>query len=73
MQIAGRAQRDPVNAKPLVVIATQCIEVGADLDLDALVTEACSLDALRQRLGRVDRLGQRGRSPVRRTNLSSTS
>ena len=61
--LAGRL--DPIRTgaernldKPLILVATQCIEAGVDIDLDALVTEAAPLDCLRQRFGRLNRAGR---------------
>ena len=58
----GSSADERAKAKPLFVVATQCLEVGVDLDLDGLVTQAAPLDALRQRFGRLNRAGREGRA-----------
>ena len=57
----GMATARPANTpRPhhLVVVATQTLEVGADIDAEYLVTEGCGVRALTQRLGRLNRLGR---------------
>jgi CRISPR-associated endonuclease/helicase Cas3 len=54
----------PTDPKPAIVVSTQSIEMGADFDADGMVVEACAADALRQRAGRLNRVGRMPRSVV---------
>lgn len=47
-----------------LVVATQCVEVSIDIDMDTLHTSAANLDALMQRFGRVNRTAARAPADV---------
>lgn len=50
--------------KPVVLVATQVVEVSLDIDLDTIYSEPAPLEALVQRFGRVNRTRQKGLCPV---------
>lgn len=47
-----------------VVVATQTLEVGIDIDFSSLITELAPTSSLTQRFGRVNRLGKRKDSKI---------
>lgn len=52
------------NTEVDVLVATQSLEVGVDLDLSAALTELAPAQSLAQRVGRVNRLGRRAATEV---------
>ncbi len=57
--MSGRQPRTPQHT--VYLIGTSAAEVGVDTDADVICCEFASLDTLLQRLGRLDRLGERYR------------
>jgi CRISPR-associated endonuclease/helicase Cas3 len=53
------------HRRPIVLVATQVVEVSLDIDLDTIYTDSAPLEALVQRFGRVNRRRkQRDLAPV---------
>lgn len=57
-----RLESDAGESPEVFVVSTQVLEVGIDWDFDAMVTQCADIATLKQRLGRLDRLGRRGES-----------
>lgn len=60
IDIMGRLGAKKENQLPIVVVATQVIEVSLDLDFDTIISEPAPLEALIQRSGRLNRRGKKG-------------
>jgi len=57
-------ERKIFDNPPLILVATQVIEVSLDISFDVLFTEPAPIDALLQRMGRVNRYGAVSCAPV---------
>lgn len=63
-----------VSKRPQLLIATQAVEVSLDIDYDIAFIENAPIDALIQRLGRVNRAGKKQIEPINMTiNLSNNT
>lgn len=64
MAIISASGSKSSNRKPIVVVATQVVEVSLDIDLDLIYTEPAPLEALIQRFGRINRRRLKKLAPV---------
>ncbi|GAB4471885.1 MAG: CRISPR-associated helicase/endonuclease Cas3 [Anaerolineae bacterium] len=55
LELAGPEKHRRRHREPVLVVATQVVEVSLDIDLDVLYSDAAPLEALLQRAGRVNR------------------
>jgi len=61
---AMHERRVTAASPPRLVVATQVVEVSLDIDFERLIAEPAPIDALVQRMGRVNRSGFRTPAPV---------
>lgn len=63
-RIQRAAHLESVDRQPILLVATQVVEVSLNLDLDVLFSEPAPLEALIQRFGRVNRGRRMESAPV---------
>lgn len=57
------------EGQPCIVVSTQCIEAGVDIDMDVVIRDFAPLDSLIQIAGRCNRGGNKGRCIVEVVDL----
>lgn len=72
-RMGSNRHNNSTKERHLIVIATQTLEVGADIDSEYLVIEACGVRALTQRLGRLNRLGRYSNARAAYVHVSSSN
>lgn len=65
--------REPVGAAGRIVVATQAVEAGVDIDSCALFTELAPWSSLVQRFGRCNRAGRFDEAAVRWIDINETA
>ncbi|MCU0390389.1 MAG: CRISPR-associated helicase Cas3' [Thermoflexibacter sp.] len=63
-EIEKSITHEDIEERPQLLIATQAVEVSLDIDYDVAFIENAPIDALIQRLGRVNRAGKKGLAPI---------
>lgn len=64
IEIEKRITDEDQKERPQLLIATQAVEVSLDIDYDVAFIENAPIDALIQRLGRVNRTGKKALAPI---------
>jgi CRISPR-associated endonuclease/helicase Cas3 len=57
--------KKPADGKQLIVVSTQVVEAGVDIDLDVVYRDMAPLDSINQSAGRCNRNGVKGKGTVR--------
>jgi CRISPR-associated endonuclease/helicase Cas3 len=63
--------KEHASARPLIVVSTQLVEAGVDIDMDIVYRDIAPLDSIFQSAGRCNRNAAKGRGEVRLMSLSN--